>query len=159
MSQPGVIDGLLFARGGEKLSGRLDQSQFQRLKEMRCITEGLSYELSGRTDAEGRCWLAVSVQGTLSLDCQRCLGPYEYHVGVDSELLLARSEQEIATAEDDIDRVLAAKRMSICELVEDEVLLALPMSPMHGRCAERQGNGSKDRDSPFSGLAKLKGMK
>lgn len=156
MSQPGLIDGLQFARGAETLKGALDVSQLPRLAAMRCATGGLSYELRGSTDAEGRCWLQVSANGALTLECQRCLGPFTFPVALRSTLLLAGSEREIEVADDDIDRVLAGKMMDVCQLVEDEVLLALPMAPRHERCGGKREGDETGRPSPFAKLAELK---
>jgi len=156
MSQPGLIDGLQFARGAETLKGTLDPSRLPRLAEMGGATSGLSYELRGRTDAEGRCWLQVWAKGTLTLECQRCLGPITFPVALRSELLLAECEREIEAADDDLDRVLAGNAMDVCQLVEDEVLLALPMAPRHGRCDGKRDGAETGRPSPFAELAKLK---
>jgi uncharacterized protein len=158
MSQPGVIDGLQFARGAVRLKGTLVLSQLQRLAEMRCAVTGLAYELSGRTDAEGRCWIRVRASGGVTLECQRCLGPLDFPLMLDSELLLTQDEREMANAEDDVDRVLAGRQMEVSKLVEDEVLLALPMAPMHGHCGDRQEGTESGRPSPFAALAKLKGI-
>ena len=151
MWQPSVIDGLQFARGAETLAGTLDLLHLHRLAEMQCAAEGLSYELRGKTDAEGRSWLDISVSGTLTLTCQRCLGPLVFPLALRSELLLATSEREIEAADDDIDRVLASKAMDVCELVEDELILALPLVPRHEQCGETQ-EGAGDRPA----VAKLK---
>jgi uncharacterized protein len=156
MSQRAVIDGLQFAKGAETLKGTLGMPQLRRLAELRCATDGLSYELLGRTDSEGRCWLHISATGALTLTCQRCLGPIEFPLALESELLLASSEREIVEAEDDIDRVLAGKAMRVGELVEDEVILALPMAPKHEQCEESQDDAKSNRDSPFAALARLK---
>ena len=156
MSQRAVIDGLQFARGAETLKGTLSSSQLPRLTGTQCATDGLTYELRGRTDSEGRCWLHIAVQGVLTLSCQRCLGPIEFPLMLDSELLLTLSESEIDAAEDDIDRVLAGKSMRVSELVEDETILALPMAPMHEQCGQSQDDAKSGRNSPFAALAKLK---
>ena len=156
MSQPGLIDGLQFARGAETLKGTLDPSRLPRLAEMRCATKGLSYELRGRTDADGRGWLQVLANGTLTLECQRCLGPLTFPLALRSELLLAESERSIEMADDDIDRVLAGEAMDICQLIEDEVLLALPMAPRHEQCGGKRDGADAGRSSPFAELAKLK---
>jgi len=163
MSQPGLIDGLQFARAAETLKGMLDPSRLPRLAEMRCSTTGLSYELRGRTDAEGRGWLQVLAIGTLTLECQRCLGPLTFPLALRSELLLAESQRDIETADDDIDRALAGNAMDVCQLVEDEVLLALPMALRHEQCGGRRDGDKRDgaeavRPSPFAKLAKLKRM-
>ena len=156
MSQPGLIDGLQFARAAETLAGTLDSSRLPRLAEMRCATTGLRYELRGRTDAEGRGWLQVWANGTLTLECQRCLGPLTFPLALRSEFLLAESERDIEAADDDIDRVLAGKAMDVCQLIEDEVLLALPMAPKHEQCDGRRDGAQADRASPFAALARLK---
>ncbi len=158
MSQPGLIDGLQFARGAETLKGTLDPSRLPRLAEMRCAITDLSYELRGRTDAEGRGWLQVLANGTLTLECQRCLGPLPFPLALRSELLLAESERDIETADDDIDRVLAGKAMDVCQLIEDEVLLALPMAPRHEQCGGKRDGAEAGRSSPFAELAKFKRM-
>ena len=158
MSQPGLIDGLQFARGAETLKGTLDPRRLPRLAEMRCATTGLSYELRGRTDAEGRAWLQVLASGTLTLECQRCLGPLTFPIALRSELLLTQSERDIETADDDLDRVLAGKAMDVCRLIEDEVLLALPMAATHEQCGVRRDGAEAGRSSPFAELAKLKRM-
>jgi uncharacterized protein len=156
MSQPRRIDGLQFARGAGTLKGALEVSQLPRLAALRCATRGLSYELRGSTDAEGRCWLQVSANGVLTLECQRCLGPFTFPVAFRSELLLAQSEREIEAAGDDIDRVLAGTSMDVCQLVEDELLLALPMAPRHERCRGKREGDATEMPTPFAKLAELK---
>ena len=158
MSQPGLIDGLQFARAAETLKGTLDSSQLPRLAEMRCATTGLSFEIRGRTDAEGRGWLQVLTKGTLTLECQRCLGPLEFPLALRSELMLAESERDIETADDDVDRVPAGKEMDVGRLIEDEVLLALPMAPRHEQCGYKLDGAEAGRSSPFEKLARLKRM-
>lgn len=158
MSQPRLINGLQFARGAETLTGMLDPSRLPRLAEMRCATQGLSYKLRGRTDAQGRCWLQVWAEGTLILECQRCLGPLTVPLALRSELLLALSEQEIEAADDDLDRALAGNEMDVGRLVEDEVILALPMAPRHQKCGGDRDGTDAGRPSPFADLAKLKRM-
>ena len=70
----------------------------------------------------------------MQLICQRCLDPLPVPIVVDAELQLAESLSEISEADDDIDRVLASRRMDVAQLVEDEVILALPMVPRHAEC-------------------------
>jgi uncharacterized protein len=67
--------------------------------------------------------------------CQRCLGPLQVPVEIDAELQLAESLREISEADDEVDRVLASRHMDVGQLVEDEVILALPMVPRHEECA------------------------
>jgi uncharacterized protein len=89
------------------------------------------------------------------MDCQRCLAPLVVPLVVDAELELADSAGEIATAEDDIDRVVASPAMPLAQLVEDELLLALPMVPRHEAC-EPPGEGYDAGASPFAALGRLR---
>jgi uncharacterized protein len=71
--------------------------------------------------------------------CQRCLDPLPVPIAIDAELQLAENLREITEADDEIDRVLASRHMDVEQLVEDEVILALPMVPRHETsCVHRQ---------------------
>ncbi len=87
--------------------------------------------------------------------CQRCLAPVEVAVGVNADLEMREALAEIEGANDDVDRVLAGKAMDVVALVEDEVLLELPMVARHAVCepANEEAAGSR-RPSPFAVLAK-----
>ena len=90
------------------------------------------------------------------LACQRCLDPVEFPVELGVELELAGSEREIVAADDDVDRVLATNAMDVAALVEDEVLLVLPMAPVHERCEPDAERHVADRAAPFAALAGLR---
>ena len=75
---------------------------------------------------------------------------------VSSRILLAGSEREIEEADDDLDRVLAGKEMEVSTLIEDEILLSLPMVPRHDECSAVGAEEHKPRPSPFAALKKLK---
>ena len=134
MSQAGVIDSLQFARAGLEKRGRVGMQELLRLAQMQGSTEGLEYHLRGGRTGTGRPCLRISVSGCVQLPCQRCLDPLPVPIVVDAELQLAGSLSEISEADDDIDRVLASRRMDVGQLVEDEVILALPMVPRHAAC-------------------------
>ncbi|HEY6241371.1 MAG TPA: DUF177 domain-containing protein [Burkholderiales bacterium] len=135
MSQAEVIDGLHFARAALQKRGCAGMEQLSRLAQMRCSTQGLEYHLSGGTANNGKPCLRISVRGCVQLVCQRCLDPLPIPVVIDAELQLAESLREISEADDEVDRVLASRQMDVGRLVEDEVILALPMVPRHEACA------------------------
>jgi uncharacterized protein len=141
MSQAEVIDGLQFARAALERRGVVDMERLPRLAQLQCSTKGLEYHLRGETADNGKPCLRLSVIGSLQVLCQRCLDPIRVPIAIDAELQLAESAREIAEADDEIDRVLASRRMDIAALVEDEVILALPMAPRHEECTP-QGDKS-----------------
>jgi uncharacterized protein len=153
MSRAGTIDGLQFARDRDTVSGQLEIGAFPRLAESGCQSATIRYTVRGGQDAEGHPCLAVEASGVLRLTCQRCLGALDFPVELSAALELATSEQAIAAAEDDVDRVLATRAMGVASLVEDEVLLALPIAPMHERCEVASASGDSSRGSRFAALA------
>ena len=53
------------------------------------------------------------------------------------------------------DRVVAAKEMPVRELVEDELILALPYAPRHAGCNARASTDAAEKVLPFAGLRGL----
>lgn len=155
MSQAGQIDGLQFARDRGQRSGHLKLDSLPRLADMGCKAARADYVIEGGHNAEQRPCLYIDIDGVLELICQRCLGPVEHIVEVRSELELATDPQLIESADDDIDRVLATRSMDPIALVEDELILALPMVPMHEGCGNADAAEIK-KQSPFAALAALK---
>lgn len=155
MSQAGLIDGLQFARAALERRGSLGMESLARLAQMQGSTEGLEYRLRGGSTSNGKACLWISVKGDVRLVCQRCLGSLAVPLEVEAELQLAEDPREIAQAQDEIDRVLASAAMDVAQLVEDEVILALPMVPRHEACLAT-GAAPQTRASPFDALAALR---
>ena len=156
MSRAGTIDGPQLARDRGTVSGTLGIGALPRLAASGCEAATLRYRVRGAVNAAGRPCLAVEASGVALLACQRCLDPVEFPVELSVELELAASEREIVEADDDVDRVLATNAMDVALLVEDEVLLGLPMAPMHERCEPDVGQGAANRAAPFAALAGLR---
>jgi uncharacterized protein len=156
MSRAGTIDGPRFAAAREAVTGALAISDLPRLAEMGCEAATLRYAVRGGEDADARATLAIEASGELRLTCQRCLGVLALPLAVRSVLELAGSQAEIDAADDVRDRVLASRAMDVAALVEDEVILALPMVPMHERCGAAAPHAGRDQASPFAALAGLR---
>jgi uncharacterized protein len=105
----------------------------------RRFTQGALFcRVTGRADQLGSLSLALTVHGQVELTCQRCLGGMQHTVEIDRMVYLARSETELdrLDALPDSDAILVGETLGLVELVEDEVLLGLPLAPMHaeGQC-------------------------
>ena len=159
MSHQPVIDGFEFASAGAAQRGVLPLSGFPRLRDMLASDAGeVAYTVQGVRDGRGRPSLRVSVAGTLQLRCQRCLEALPFEVRTDELLVLAASQAEIEADPADAhapDRLLAGKEMPVRELVEDELILAVPFAPRHERCVEHPETGAVTRTLPFAGLRGL----
>jgi uncharacterized protein len=163
MSHQPVIDGFEFASAGATQQGSMAVREFLRLRDLLASEAGeVAYRVKGTRDTLGRPSLRLSVEGSLQLHCQRCLEPLPFEVRLDELLVLAATQAEIDAdpADPDApDRVLGGKQMVVRELVEDELILSLPVAPRHEACAGRDATDADKAASPFAGLRGLFGSK
>jgi uncharacterized protein len=75
---------------------------------------------------------SVRVETTLQLVCQRCLKPFALPVDSTSEIEFAESEESDPADPDDEVYVMDHGMISLKDLVEEELLLAVPVVPTHG---------------------------
>ncbi len=159
MSHQPVIDGFEFASAGATQQGVWPLSEFPRLRDVLAHDVGeVAYEVSGVRDERGRPGLRLKVDGTLALRCQRCLEPMPFEVHTDDTLVLAATLAEIHAEPADArapDRVVAGKEMALRELIEDELILAVPYAPRHESCAPAGALHSAEKVSPFAALRGL----
>jgi uncharacterized protein len=156
MLQPAAIDGLAFARTAAVLKGRLGMESLPRLAQSGCSGSVLDFVLTGEINERGKSGLRLSVDGSVRLQCQRCLGSLDVPVQIEARLEFASNESEAMAADDDIERVVASRELSIAALVEDEVLLALPMVPRHEHCSVAAGLETNAEPSAFQALVALR---
>lgn len=101
----------------------------------------------------------LTVSGSATLECQRCMGPIEQALELVTRVALVSSEEEGARVPEDLEPVLAAGgRISVEQLVSEELLLALPIVPLHepgaAVCTATQVRADETH-RPFARLADL----
>jgi uncharacterized protein len=118
--------------------------------------------------AEPELWLHLQAEAGVVLQCQRCLQAMPQPLGVDRRFRFVRGEDEAARLDEETedDDVLALPDLlDLRDLVEDELILALPLVPRHdGPCPEPlpqpANDDSTDRaaeaEHPFAALAALR---
>jgi len=163
-----------FAEDGASISGEQPVQEYERLM---AETEGRGGELLVTWSAAGelrnpahvhpQVWLHLKADAMLSLTCQRCLGPVDVAVAVDRAFRFVQDEDMAAAQDDESEEdVLALSRsFDLFELIEDELLMELPLAPRHEACPEQVKlaaadedfeNASAQRENPFAMLGKLK---
>jgi uncharacterized protein len=161
MSHQPAIDGLEFARTGSKLQGAWPIAEFARLRDALRTRDGiLQYALRGVPEERGRPALQLKVDGALQLVCQRCLGALEFPLRIDVSLQLVATQAEVDAEPleaEGPEQIVAGREMPVRELVEDEVLLAIPLAPRHEHCAGGRARAAGGARSPFAGLRGLVG--
>ena len=155
-----VIDCLEFARSGGVLDRSVGLDELPRLADLLTTAAGvLSIRLEGWRDEQGKSWLQVNITGEPVLCCQRCLGGVRFPLNIRSRLqLIAPGGEwpEDDLADDSADAIEAQTAMVVLSLIEDEVLLALPIAPRHEQCESPSASASGHGSSPFAALADLK---
>jgi uncharacterized protein len=110
-------------------------------------------------------WLHLHGSAQVPLQCQRCLQTLVEPLVVDRHLRFVRGEDEAARLDEDSeDDVLALPpRLDLRELLEDELILSLPLVPRHEQCpkplvpaGDDQAPDEKEVLHPFASLAALR---
>jgi uncharacterized protein len=161
-----VVDAFRFAEGGDALSGRLDCDALPRLAD-ECLEDFQPFEarIAGVHSPRGKLGLEVWLQGSVRVECQRCLKPLDLELAPHAGFELSRSEaeadvQSAGLDEDEVwDAVVGSERFDLRQLCEDELLLAVPFAPMHEACTPAAPAEAGEKVSPFAALARLKSTK
>jgi uncharacterized protein len=161
--EPLIIDPVRFARDGSRVAGELSLPGMPRLRDLLSDREGaVSYAVQGYMSAKGQPVLRVSLTADLAVPCQRCLEELRLHVDTRREIVLLPRVTDADPSEgedDDIDFMPSTGSLDLHDLVEQEVVLSLPMAPRHAEAACRLQSGAThagERFSPFSTLAEWK---
>jgi uncharacterized protein len=155
------IDSLDFARNGMELRGEVAMAEMPRLQDMLAEPEGqVSYVLRGRRDKNGKPVLELTLEGSCQLRCQRCLQSLAYPINMTSRLLpVPEGELDDSSPEEDgMDRIPAQASMNVLDLVEEEILLGLPLAPKHefGACDAATESSPIPSRKPFEVLGRIK---
>jgi len=156
-----LIDSLYFARNGKQISGEAQLADLPRLHDLLESTQGtLSYVIRGSVDKQDNPVLNLGVVGHCRLMCQRCLQGMDHSIHLEARLVLReQAELDVLEDEDDeFDSILADAKLDVLDLLEEEILLSLPIAPKHGLggCQAKVEAALQQETHPFAALAKLK---
>ena len=156
-----VIDLQALAKDGGRVHRTVPVESLGRLVESLLEPVGtVTFEFQGERDDEGKLYVDLQIQGDLVLQCQRCLEAMVWPCNVQNRLLLLRSGEELPENElenDAVDALEVEPLTDLLALVEDEVLLAMPLVPRHENCEPPVKAGVDDEISPFAVLRQLRG--
>ena len=163
-----------FAKAGGSISASESLASFDRLLDEAQgagAQNPVHFTARGLTRPQGagdeQVWLALTAEVALPQTCQRCLGPVDVPVAFEREFRFVASE-EVAAVEDEAseeDVLVLSRDFNLLELVEDELLMALPAVPKHEVCPSTVKLQVADTDfveeaqekpNPFAVLEQLK---
>jgi uncharacterized protein len=158
-SSPLEVDRL--ADGGADVDFAIPLAELSGLHPQR---PGVSGKVEGRVHfrrERGFAVAALTLKGRATLECQRCMQPMELPLSAQVRVALVDSEAQAARVPQDLEPVLApGGRISIAALITEELLLSLPIVPLHageGGCGLEPAvaAGSIETHRPFAQLADL----
>lgn len=166
-----ALDLLALCRQAGSLQGQWPLSGMVRLGASFCAASdgSASWRASGSlkpvTGGEPEIWLVLEADADVPLECQRCLRPMNEHLRVQRRLRFVRGEEQAALLDEQADDDVLAlpPRLDLHELLEDELILALPIVPRHRNCPDplplpaEEALEEEPAPRPFAALAALRG--
>ncbi len=156
---PDVIDPLALAEKRRHLRGEMALGQLDRVVKLLVDAQGsarvdLMFSKTGRqASVTGR------VEAELVLQCQCCLGAMSWPVRSVVNLGIVSSVDQALMLPESMEPLLldAESEMPLADIVQDELLLAIPAVPRHADCQlPRPLEAKPEKPHPFAGLAELK---
>ena len=168
-----TLDVLALCKDAARVSGRWPLAGMERLAaglvEVADSGAELVWEAQGlqrtRSGAVPENCLHLQARAQVKLQCQRCLQALEMDLAVDRHFLFVASEEEAARLDEhsEEDVLVLQPRLDLRELIEDELILAVPLVPRHeGDCPDPLPMSLGDlpeeapQPNPFAALAALR---
>lgn len=165
---PEVLIPHRLARHGASFAGDLPVAAFERFSAELLDSNGLvNVALELFQDDEYRTCISGVLRTTVRLTCQRCLEPVEVDLECELALAVVADDEAAANLPHALEPlVLDRDRISVIDLIEDDLLLGLPVTPRHAEtaCEPPPISATQDdpedapdtREKPFSQLRVLK---
>jgi uncharacterized protein len=165
MSEATTFDAFRLARSQETLRGEATMTQLPRLAQSVLDPAArVTYEITGRIDAEGHPGAVMKLSARLPLLCERCNEPMLFPLEREVAFRFVGDEQELNALpiEDvDVEEVVGSSSMALLPWIEDEAILSLPLVPRHDDCvlplASESDPAQERRPNPFAVLGRLRG--
>ncbi|MET0281034.1 MAG: YceD family protein [Steroidobacteraceae bacterium] len=155
----------VLADDGRQVELAIPLERFERVAAHLANRQGMVNGSVAFSRLEGRIIADVTLAAHLTVLCQRCLKPMSLPIESSSRVALLESEEAASAVPPELETALALEgRLRLADLVEEELLLALPAAPRHeGQCpgearvekVETQESISQTTQRPFASLGEL----
>ena len=167
------LDVKAFAQAAGHLAGHDSLLKYKRLAQ---VAHKLHPDLHVDWSADGavrdrlgsgvQVWLHLRAEASFPVVCQRCMQAMDVPLQVDRQFRFVADEAtaEAQDAESEEDLLVLSREFALRELIEDELLMDLPLVPRHEHCPVpvKMSAGEEDLDeapsaagNPFAALADL----
>jgi uncharacterized protein len=127
-------DLMSLAERGAVLEGTIELAKLGRLKDLLNSCEGsATARMSFRRRHDDMLLLQLQCEADLELVCQRCLEPVVHQVRERVDFAIAENENSLAALPQGLEPIaLDGDRLQPATLIEDELIVSLPLVPRHG---------------------------
>lgn len=165
---PQFLDPRKLTDQGGEIRGQVRVGDLPRLREFgESLDEPVDVELTFFRDEEGHRVIEGDITTRLTMRCQRCLEPVRHDVHAQVLLGMVWGEDQMKALPERLDPYMVTdEKMPTAALVEEELLLALPVVAVHEQCPsplveenatdESEAEEQDPGDNPFAVLAQLK---
>lgn len=171
---PLALDVQAAAKQGAELAGEWPLTELARLRDSAhpdaapsaadTVEWRVCSEQRSASGGQPQVWLHLQARAVMSVQCQRCLKALPVALEVDRDFRFVEGEDEAAALDEQLEEdVLESTRsLDLRQLVEDELLLALPLVPRHEACPtplpllDDEPLTDEARDNPFAALSALR---
>jgi uncharacterized protein len=156
------IDTARFCKEGASLKGTFTEADLPRLAAE--VLPNTGFSVAWTADGESPDLLDLTLKGMVQMKCQRCLGAMAEHINASYRFQFVKDEETAQAqdeAQDEVDTLVHSRQFDLHELIEDEMLMALPFVSLHEVCPEAGAAAFlpvEAKTNPFSVLKNLKNM-
>ncbi|MEM7708263.1 MAG: YceD family protein [Pseudomonadota bacterium] len=157
---PSHVDPWRLVSSGQGFSGTWPLNRFERLAPMLAppLDGEVSFTLKFGRDTNGLPVVDVAASATLPLRCQRTLERFLHPLEQRSRLGLVRDEADDVTLPEDYEPLVVSEgQVALTDIVEDELILAVPLIPASAGESVDAGFGPavEESENPFAKLGEL----
>ncbi len=167
---PESFDPTVAVREAFAWRGDVPVSDFARLADLLVSQSGLvRVSLQAAFSADRHPSMTIRLAAHLEQSCQRCLQPVTVAINHEHTVAWvadAAALERLDALEENLDAEAVeylpmpdSSRVMTLALVEDELMLSLPIVPMHEECALPVTVADSGEEHPFAALAQLKTLK
>ena len=158
---PQFIEPLRLAEEERRLQGKLDASLMERLQEVVLEPCGpVELDMAFSKDEKGVIRITGDYRVKVRLLCQRCLEAMELTLANPFNIGMVAADGDAGSTDEYEQVTLEGREIALAPLIEDEILLGLPMSPRHAlpdcAAAAELLKRAPEKSSPFAVLKNLK---
>ena len=153
-----LINNLEFSQKQQEIADYFAPESLNRLAETLALTSenahlaAIHFTLTGDFKRFRQPSLHLRINSELPVICQRCLDEMLVKLDLKFDYLLSDSSVNAVDESDELDWLEINSEMDVRELIEDELLLAMPIAPVHATSCTELSMQSGEKPNPFAVL-------